>query len=411
MTRHDPAISRSKTGSPHFRAVLQERLSRRDVLKGGIAAIAATAVAPGFAGSIFGGDAIAGGAQSSLTFSELKRVYDQTHHVAPGYNAEVLLRWGDKLSADAPSFDAAAQTAESQNKQFGYNNDFVGYLPLPLGSGSSDHGLLCVNHEYPNPHVMFPGLVAKDDEEMHKLLSEDQIAVNMACVGHSVVEIIKKEGKWSVVENSPYNRRITALTEMAIAGPAAGHDMLKTSADPSGTKVKGTMANCGGGYTPWGTILTCEEFAYEFFGGDPAKTNQKDHLERLGFEGTDYYGFARVDEPVRRRKGAERTEPLPVGHRDRSLRAELLAPVKRTALGRMGHEGSTVVVNKDGRVVVYMGDDDHREYLFRFVSAKPFNATDRKANIGILDEGELAVAKFESDGRSIGCRWFMGRAR
>ena len=97
MTRHDPESIHSRTKSPHFRAVLQERLSRRDLLKSSVGAAAAIAVAPGFAGSIFGGDAIAGGAQSSLTFSELKRVYDQTHHVAPGYNADMLLRWGDKL--------------------------------------------------------------------------------------------------------------------------------------------------------------------------------------------------------------------------------------------------------------------------------------------------------------------------
>jgi secreted PhoX family phosphatase len=397
MNRHDSGTSRSRSSAPHFRSVLQERLSRRDLLKGGIAAVAASAIVPGFAGSIFGGDAIAGGAQSSLTFSELKRVYDQTHHVAPGYNAEVLLRWGDKLAADAPAFDAAAQTGDSQSRQFGYNNDFVGYLPLPLGSNSSDHGLLCVNHEYPNPHVMFPGLIAKDDEEMHKLLNEQQIAVNMACVGHSVVEIVKKDGKWSVVEGSPFNRRITALTEMEIAGPAAGHTLMKTSADPSGAKVKGTMANCGGGYTPWGTILTCEEFAYEFFGGDAAKTTQKDHIERMGFEGTDYYGLARVDERFNVEK-----EPNELNRFQWVVEIDpyepASVPVKRTALGRMGHEGSTVVVNKDGRVVVYMGDDDHREYLFRFVSAKPFNAADRKANIGILDEGELSVAKFESDG-------------
>lgn len=397
MTRHDPDHIRSKSGSPNFRSVLNERLSRRDMLRGGAALAAASAIAPGFTGSIFGGEAMAGGTQSSLTFTELKRVYDQTHHVAPGYTAEVLLRWGDKLTADATEFDPAQQSGATQSRQFGYNNDFVGYLPLPFGSASSERGLLCVNHEYPNPHIMVPGFIAKDDETLGKTMTAELVEICKSSMGHSVAEIEKKDGKWALVATSPLNRRITAETEMAIAGPAAGHAQLKTAADPSGAKVRGTMANCGGGYTPWGTILTCEEFAYEFFGGDPAKTPNKELLERIGYEPADYYGFARFDdrfniekEPneVNRFQWVVEIDPYEAGS----------VPVKRTALGRMGHEGATVVVNKDGRVAVYMGDDDHQEYLYRFVSAKPFNANDRAANIGILDEGELSVAKFEADG-------------
>ncbi|WP_119270287.1 PhoX family protein [Taklimakanibacter deserti] len=396
MTRHDPDHIRSKTTSPNFRSVLAERLSRRDLLRSGAAAAAASAIVPGFAGSIFGGEAMAGGTQSSLTFTELKRVYDKTHHVAPGFTAEVLLRWGDKLTADAAEFDPAQQSATSQARQFGYNNDFVGYLPLPFGSNSSEHGLLCVNHEYPSPHIMFPTLIVKD-EGVGKVLSQDQVEVLKAAIGHTVAEIEKKDGKWRLVANSPLNRRITAETEMVIAGPAAGHAQLKTSADPTGTKVKGTMANCGGGYTPWGTILTCEEFAYEFFGGDAAKTANKEIAERVGYEPGDVYGFARFNDRFDVEKEPNEMNRFQWVVEIDPYEADSV-PVKRTALGRMGHEGATVVVNKDGRVAVYMGDDDHQEYLYRFVSAKPFNASDRKANIGLLDEGELAVAKFEADG-------------
>jgi uncharacterized protein len=389
MTRH--------TASPNFRTVLNDRLSRRDMLKAGAAMAAASAIAPGFAGSIFGGDAIAGGTQSSLTFTELKRVYDKTHHVAPGFKADVLLRWGDKLTADASDFDPTRQSGTAQARQFGYNNDFIGYLPLPYGSGSSERGLLCVNHEYPNPHVMFPSFIAKDDETLGKAMSQEQVEVCKAALGHTVAEIEKKDGKWSLVAHSPLNRRITAETEMTIAGPAAGHAQLKTFADPTGTKARGTLSNCGGGYTPWGTILTCEESAYDFFGGDAAKTPNKEIMERIGYESADYCGFARFDD----RFDVEK-EPNEMNRFHWVVEIDPYeansVPVKRTALGRMEHEGSTVVLNKDGRVAVYMGDDDHGEYLYRFVSAKPFNPSDRKANFGLLDEGVLSVAKLEADG-------------
>ncbi len=396
MTQHN-SDNRSRTSSPDFRSVLAERLSRRDILKGSAAVAATAAIAPGFAGSIFGGEAIAGGTQSSLTFTELKRVYDKTHHVAPGYKADVLLRWGDKLTADAADFDATQQTGTSQARQFGYNNDFVGYLPMPYGSGSSERGLLCVNHEYPNPHVMFPGFIAKDDETLGKAMSQAHVEVCKSAVGHTVAEIEKKDGKWQLVGNSPLNRRITVETEMMISGPVAGHEQLKTKADPTGTKVHGTMANCGGGYTPWGTILTCEESAYDFFGGDAGKTPHKDLFERIGFEGADYYGFARFDDRFNVEK-----EPNELNRFQWVVEIDPYEPnslpVKRTALGRLEHEGATVVLNKDGRVAVYMGDDDHGEYLYRFVSAKPVNPADRKANMGLLDEGVLSVAKFEADG-------------
>ncbi len=397
MTPHDPDQVRSKTTSPDFRTVLSERLARRDLLMGGAAVAAASAIVPGFAGSIFGGEAIAGGTQSSLSFTELKRVYDKTHHVAPGYKADVLLRWGDKIVADATEFDPAAQSAQSQSRQFGYNNDFIGYLPLPFGSGSSEHGLLCINHEYPDPHIMFPALEAKDDNDLGKAVSQEQVEVCKAAIGHTVAEIEKKNGKWQLVADSPLNRRITAETEMMISGPAAGHKLLMTSADPTGSKVKGTIANCGGGYTPWGTILTCEESPHEFFGGDAEKTPNKEILERSGYEATDYYGFARFNDRFNVEK-----EPNELNRFHWVVEIDPYdansTPVKRTALGRMSHEGSTVVVNKDGRVTIYMGDDDHKEYLYRFVSAKPFDPADRKANLGLLDEGVLSVAKFEADG-------------
>ena len=179
-----------------------------------------------------------------------------------------------------------------------------------------------------------------------------------------------KDGKWSIVADSPLNRRITANTEMLISGPAAGHALMKTSADPTGTKVLGTSYNCSGGVTPWGTVLTCEEGVSDIFGGDPKATPIADILERYGFDGSDIYGRARFHDRFDLDK-----EPNEANRFDWVVEIDpydpASKPVKRTALGRMSHEASTVVLNKDGRVVVYMGDDDYFEYMYRFVSARP----------------------------------------
>ena len=175
-------------------------MSRRAALMG-LASTAALAAAPGL------WPKTAKAAGSSLSFAELTRIYDQTHHVAPDYNANVLIRWGDPIARDV-TFDPAAITAETQSKQFGYNCDFIGYMPLPVGSSNSEHGLLCVNNEYPDPHIMWPGLT--EDDAATKA-SEDQIRAMQAAWGHSVVEIKKSGGTWSYVQNSDTTAASTAL--------------------------------------------------------------------------------------------------------------------------------------------------------------------------------------------------------
>ncbi len=374
------------SGSRSYSEMVGTRLSRRTALMG-LASAAALAATAGWPRTGRAAPA------TSLKFEELKKIYDQTHHVAPGYDAKVLIRWGDPLVKGA-EFDPAAITADSQAKQFGYNCDFNGYMPLPAGSDNSEHGLLCVNNEYPNPHVMWPGMT---EDDAAKTASEDQIRAMIASWGHSIVEIKKENGAWAYVQDSQYNRRITGYTEMAVSGPAAGHALLKTSVDPSGTKVIGTGYNCAGGTTPWGTVLTCEEGLSDTFGGDPAKAANADLLERYGYDGSDYYGFARVEARLHLDK-----EPNEPNRFDWVVEIDPYepnaAPVKRTALGRFGHEGATTIVNKDGRVVVYMGDDDYFEYIYRFVTKGTFNPNDRAANKNLLDEGELSVAKFEADG-------------
>jgi secreted PhoX family phosphatase len=383
-----------KPRAASFQDILAERRSRRAVMKAGSLTAAFAAGAP-LLTALDAGPARAS-ATSSLTFAELKRVYDQTHHVADGYQAAVVVRWGDSLSDGAPAFDPAAQTAAAQAAQFGYNCDHIGYFPLPQGSDTSDHGVLAVNNEYPDLQIMFPDLVTTEDDA-GKAASEEQVNIALACVGLSVVEVEKSGGAWRMVPGSALNRRITGFTEFAISGPAAGHESMKTSADPTGTRVLGSMTNCAGGQTPWGTVLSCEEWATSYFGGDPAKTAHQAALERIGVANEDYYGAARFHDRFNVEK-----EPNEVNRHMWVVELDpydaAAMPVKRTALGRFGHEGAAPVVNGDGRVVVYLGDDDYFEYVYRFVSSGTYDPANRAANMNLLDAGTLSVAKIEADG-------------
>ena len=244
--------------APPLSALVQASLSRRGLLLGSAATVAALALPGGRAEA----------AESSAGFSELARVMDERDHIAAGYDRKILIRWGDKLLPDAPEFDPAAMTAAAAERQFGINNDLLVYLPLPIGSGGSDHGLLFVNHEYPNPQLMWPGLTEDDAGEK---LTEAEVAVTMAAIGCSVIEVRDDGTGWQVVAGSRYARRITPATPIRIAGPAAGHPLVRTAADPEGRTVLGTFDNCNGGMTPWGTVLSCEEGFDGWFGGDPAK--------------------------------------------------------------------------------------------------------------------------------------------
>ena len=144
------------SSAPVIRDVIAARVSRRGLLKGGLGAGALLA-GGSFVGSLFTGQSHAAAAQSTLGFTELKRVYDKTHAVAEGYETAIVARWGDALAAGLPEFDGNKVAADEQEKRFGYNCDYIAFMPLPKGSTNSDHGLLCVNNEYISPNVMFPG--------------------------------------------------------------------------------------------------------------------------------------------------------------------------------------------------------------------------------------------------------------
>ncbi len=381
------------TDNPTMGEIIAARFSRRGFLKGSLAvsAIAAT-VSP--MALMLADDARAED-KSAFVFEEVEAGIDQHHHVAGGYDADVLLRWGDGIFPDSPQFDPTNQTPEAQARQFGYNNDYVGYIPI---DGSSEHGLLVVNHEYTNEHLMFPGIVKVVDGKIEVTPADQKrVDIEMAAHGGTIVEIRKVEGKWQVVKDGKFNRRITANTEMQLAGPVAGHDRVKTNADPTGTKVFGTINNCAGGVTPWGTYVMSEENFNGYFTGElPKDSKEAENYKRLGIPETAYeWGkfHDRFDVSKEPNEANRFGWVVEVDVNDPTS-----TPKKRTALGRFKHEGAESIVSKNGQVVFYLGDDSRFDYVYKFVTAGKFNANDAAANRDLLDDGTLYVAKFATDG-------------
>jgi secreted PhoX family phosphatase len=431
-------IGSNPSSNPPLSEIAQARLDRRAVLRGFVSA----GVTVGLSGSLTSKVALAaaeGALPTSLGFQSLPQVIAEGHAVAPGYTAQVLIRWGDPVLAGAPEFDPAKQTGDAQARQFGYNCDFLAYFPLPRGSDSSEHGLLHANHEYTSQELMFPGWTkleaggpaaekaaaearekalaegktAEEAEKAAKSAAEtarveaigkasleaqtsEQTRVEMMAHNGSVIEVKKEGGRWTVMPDSQYARRITLDTPMRISGPAAGHDRLKTSYDPAGTKVFGTINNCAGGKTPWGTALMAEENFHGYFGGgDPATMPEAANYKRYGISpaNTVYAWYRSVD---RFNLEKEPNEPNRYGwmveYDPYDPNSE---PVKRTALGRGKREGATSIVNKDGRVVFYSGDDERFEYLYRFVTEGRYDPNNLEANRDLLDKGTLYVARFD----------------
>ena len=377
-----------------FGDVVAARFDRRDLLRGllGVGAIAAVVTPRALAADAARAEA------TPFPFKEIAAGSDERHYVAEGHDADVLIRWGDPVLPGAPAFDPRNQSAAAQAQQFGYNNDFVGYFPMPGAADPAAHGLLVVNHEYTNEELMFPGLGRQDIKSVaFRGMTADLVGIEMAAHGGSVIEIRRVGGKWAVVKDSPYARRITATTPMTLTGPAAGSDRLKTKADPDGRAVLGMINNCAGGTTPWGTWLTCEEnINYYFSGALPEGSVEATSHKRLGLPGN-AYAWSRFD--PRFDLGQEPNEPNRFGwvvEIDPFDPASV--PKKRTAMGRFKHEGAAGIVSKGGRYVVYQGDDQRFEYVYKFVTADAV-AADPKANRDILDRGTLHVARFDADGR------------
>ena len=387
MSTHDDDPISNPSGNRHFSEVLQVDLQRRRMLQGGLGAAALAFFTPPGLSRI--GEAFAATVPAPPSFEPISAAFADEVRVPSGYSAQVLYSWGDPtgIRDSMPAFVAvdgvSVNSADDQAFQAGMDHDGMHYFPRPPGR-ARNAGLLCMNHENIQPEFLLaPTLSAA--ERVQKMKNAH---------GISVIEVRQNaDGQWEVVRPSKYARRITADTPIAISGPAAGHTMMRTSADPNGREVLGTLNNCANGHTPWGTYLTCEEN----FNGYFASTNAAaitTHMRRYGVAASPFgYDWHTVD--TRFDVAAEPNESNRFGWVvEIDPRHPDWAPVKRTALGRMKHENAELTLAADGRVVVYMGDDERNEYIYKFVSRRRYHGYSENGQ-DLLEDGTLYVAEFK----------------
>lgn len=331
--------------------------------------------------------AVSEGNSRLLGFDSIAATTTDTITLPPGYKSSVLISWGQPLQKNAPAFDPSGNgTARAQEMQFGDNNDGMSLFPFP---GDNNRALMAINNEYTNYRYLFAhGGQPQSAEDVRKAQASE---------GVSVIEVQRRRGgQWQFVQESRYNRRIHGNTPIRLRGPAAGHELMKTSADKSGKKVLGTFQNCANGMTPWGTYLTCEENFTDCFGSSKADLQFDEAQKRYGATVASReinwhlhdprFDLAKNPNELNRHGWVVEIDPFDPDS----------TPVKRTALGRFKHENAALAQTNDGRAVVYMGDDERGEFIYKFVSRERINHRNAKANRNLLDHGTLYVARFDA---------------
>ncbi|HEY6811411.1 MAG TPA: PhoX family phosphatase [Propionibacteriaceae bacterium] len=304
------------------------------------------------------------------------------------YRWTPILRWGDPLFDKSPRFNPESPDADAQELQFGYNNDYLAIIVTDSGGRSA---LLCCNHEFTNRGIMFPPSESPAEERQ-------VLRATMAAQGFSVVELKRAATRqpWRYVRGAARNRRITARTPFRMTGPAAGSDLLKTADDRSGRWVIGTFANCSGGTTPWGTILSGEENFHGYFVADSTAIGS----DRYGLGNRpSVYGWEAVDSRFDATQPDYAAEPHRFGYIiEIDPYDPKSTPRKHTALGRFKHEGANIRIDSEGTVAAYMGDDERFEYLYKFVAKEKYrpgnSRSARRHNLRLLTAGDLYVAQF-----------------
>ncbi|MEV7135644.1 PhoX family phosphatase [Arthrobacter sp. NPDC093128] len=383
----------NNSSNSYFRDIASATMSRRAALgfgaAGALAVVLGSAVTSAGTAVADGGTGLAAAAKdgfgkSKLQFTAIPSIAADvdTLTVPAGFAWQPVIRWGDPIFNDAPAFDINNQTAAAQEKQFGYNNDYTDILEVPGSNGR--RAVLFANHEYTNENIMFPATMPAADVR----------AVGQAAHGLTVVELERQNRNkpWSYVQGAGLNRRYLNSTVYELTGPAAGSSLVKTIDDPSGRRIKGTLGNCSGGTTPWGTILSGEENFNGYFVSPGTSASDK----RYGLTSSATARKWELDDP--------RFDTRNAGYANEVNRFGWIVevdpfdptstPKKHSSLGRFKHEGANVIVAESGHAVAYSGDDERFDYLYKFVSAEKYREGDRKHNMTLLSAGNLYVAKF-----------------
>ncbi|MBY5923681.1 MULTISPECIES: PhoX family protein [unclassified Halomonas] len=407
-----------------FSSILDRRLSRRAVMKGGMG-MAAMSMLGGFGLTAIADQHGSGMSKTplALAFDAVKGSRTDAVVVPAGYTAQVLVPWGTPLDDSAPQWrDDLAMTPEGQAASVGMHHDGMHPFALDDASGS-ERFLLVMNNEYIDENALWAPQGGPTNMAEGKRPA-DEVRTEINAHGVTVVEVQKgANGHWSHVKGSRYNRRYTSATPMHLSGPVAGSDYVKTRFSPGGTQARGTNNNCANGYTPWGTYLTCEENWPDYFVKDEGRTRDDDRLGiatgrgRYGWETAAGDASERDDEFTRLignpgdgdATGDYRNEARQFGYIVEIDPYTGKQAVKRTALGRFRHEGCWPGKLEAGQpVVFYSGHDSRNEYIYKFVSRAVWDPADAIApgaeadrlalGSKYMDEGTLYVARFNADG-------------
>ncbi|AZQ10547.1 PhoX family protein [Shewanella khirikhana] len=428
----DPKCYNQSNNTP-FAEILVKHLSRRHFVKSGLGLGAMTA---------FAGLGLAGcGSDSNTTvpdpvtpvpptpvpptqssvklgFESVSGSLTDSVVVPNGYRAQVLAPWGTPLNSKAAAWkDDGSNTADDQANSVGQNHDGMHFFPL---NEAGDDGLLCINHEYIEPDALHPnGPTFDETSGLRSVVDEVRKEINAH--GVSVVRIKRVSGIWELVTDDEHNRRFTGATVFDMAGPVAYSDHLVTAFSPDGSQSRGTLNNCGNGYTPWGTYLTCEENWPGYF-VNKGEMSAADSRIGVATSGTRYGWDHLAGHDEERADEFARFDVTPTGtsaqydYRNEAnghgyiVEIDPFSPrargVKRTALGRFRHEGCTFGKLEAGKpLVFYSGHDSRFEYLYKYVSNTPWDAADANSTNRLatgdkyMNDGTLYVARFDEDGK------------
>ena len=437
-------LDNNPSTAPHLKDLVAERINRRQVIQGGLSAMAmagfgsvaltATADAQAQDVKVRTGPATA----PVLDFNPVAKSISDSIQVAAGYTATVIYATGDSLDVSVPEY--AGNGLEAQyDRRAGDHHDGMNFFGLsPLADvpdrTSNTRGLLCVNHENISGTAQF--LHPQGETNLAATAGprpETEVIKEIDAHGVSVVELRSVGGQLTRQRASRYNRRVTGRTLMDISGPARGSNHVRTRFSPAGLTSRGTLNNCGHGVTPWGTYLACEENWAGYFkrnAGDDTLRSQRENTQLLrngirpnseGFAHrrwasvvpTDVNSteFSRFNCSV---LGATATDDFRNEHNTFGYIVEvdpydpLSRPKKRTAMGRRANEGAWSSVPKPGRpIAFYIGCDSRNEYVYKYVSSAAWNPLDARrggmaAGDKYMDNGTVYAAVFNADGTG---RW------
>jgi secreted PhoX family phosphatase len=393
-------IGSNRSRNLHLDELIASRLNRRQVLGGGLAAAVGffghglLATSPVAASGAKTRTSRPGNRPQLLGFTAVPTSIADTVVVPDGYVCDVLIPWGTPLFSDSPEWAPdASNSAADQALQVGFNHDGMHFFPLGPGQEGNWHGLLVLNHEYTDANQIYTA--AQGNAITNDAAGREKVAKALVGHGVTVVEVRRNDdGSWEHVQGSSFNRRITGTTPMNFSGPVApAHPMLQSQLGNSPT---GTLNNCAHGHTPWGTYLACEENWNGYFGTDdttwaPTPLEARYGVSRAGFGYNWHKAEPRFDLAQNRNELNRFGWVVEIDPTDPTS-----TPTKRTALGRIKHEGATVT-EQNGHIVVYSGDDENGDYLYKFVGNAPWRQL-RARGKSPLDEGTLYVAQFSGDG-------------